>query len=514
MLSSPRLLLTLAFIEGATVMAVELLSARMLAPYFGAGIHVWGAVIGVTVASLAAGYYLGGHLCERGINRQKLFFMFLISSAFMMLMPMEAKTLIASFADSPPLPSVVFIAALLLVPCLGLLGATPVMIIHLLAESTQDSGQTAGNVYAISTIGGIISTMMVGFYIIPEFGITSPTVILALVPGALSLILLLMSGKVIALAFLAVLLFGFLSTKNRTPRSNVKVHYNSEGLLGQVMVADAILPGMANRIMFVNRMGQTYVDLNTGESRWSYVNYITSLSSSYPENSRALLLGLGGGSLARSLSGILGFELTTVELDERMSLLGKQYFGLQHDINPIIDDARHYLESTKDTFDIIIIDVFKGEVPPAHVLSKECFERIKTRLAEDGLLLINFNGFLDGEEGRAGRSLYNTLVDAGLQVKILPTYEPPKYRNCIYVCPMSKYRSENIRYPLMQNDGALDLATAYLQEDAVQFTEAPVFYDDRPLLEHFNVASARIWREEYKKTYTDMFAAKGIELFE
>ena len=59
-----------------------------------------------------------------------------------------------------------------------------------------------------------------------------------------------------------------------------------------------------------------------------------------------------------------------------------------------------------------------------------------------------------------------------------------------------------------------DFDSSYLEENAVQFTEAPVFYDDRPLLEHFNVASARIWREEYKKAYTDMFAAKGIALFE
>ncbi|HIO68401.1 MAG TPA: hypothetical protein EYN41_08715 [Flavobacteriales bacterium] len=513
MLSSPRLLLTLAFLEGATVMAVELLSARMLTPYFGAGVHVWGAVIGITVASLAVGYYLGGHLCEKGIDRQKLFFMFLISSAFMMLMPMEAKSLIATFSESAPLPSVVFIATLLLVPCLGLLGATPVMIIHLLSESTQDSGQTAGNVYAISTIGGIFSTMLVGFYIIPEFGITSPTVILALIPGALSLILLLMSGKIIALAFLVVLLFGGLSTRTRTPRSNVKVHYSSEGLLGQVMVADAVLPGLSNRILFVNRMGQTFVNLNTGESRWSYVNYITSLCSSYPEKTRALLLGLGGGSIARNLTEILGFELVTVELDERMGLLGKQYFGLQSDINPIIDDARHYLESTEDIFDIIVIDLFKGEVPPAHVLSKECFETVKSRLTENGLLLINFNGFLEGEAGRAGRSLYNTLLAADLNVKILPTYEPPKYRNCIYVCPKSEESTAELRYPMMQNGGKFDFASAYLQENAVQFPDAPVFYDDRPLLEHFNVASARIWREEYKKSYTDMFVTKGIELF-
>jgi hypothetical protein len=128
--------------------------------------------------------------------------------------------------------------------------------------------------------------------------------------------------------------------------------------------------------------------------------------------------------------------------------------------------------------------------------------------------LINFNGFLDGEEGRAGRSLYNTLVAADLKVKILPTYESPKYRNCIYVCPMSEHNTENLRYPMMQNGGKFDFDSSYLEENAVQFTEAPVFYDDRPLLEHFNVASARIWREEYKKAYTDMFAAKGIALFE
>ncbi|MBL4657741.1 MAG: fused MFS/spermidine synthase, partial [Flavobacteriales bacterium] len=81
MISSNKLLFVLAFIEGATVLAIELLSARMLAPYFGSGIQVWGAVIGVTVASLAIGYYLGGLLCQKGVDRQKLLLIFLLSSA-------------------------------------------------------------------------------------------------------------------------------------------------------------------------------------------------------------------------------------------------------------------------------------------------------------------------------------------------------------------------------------------------------------------------------------------------
>ena len=513
MLTSNRVLYVLAFIEGATVLAVELLSARMLTPYFGAGIQVWGAIIGITVASLAVGYYLGGHLAEKGVDRQKLFFLFLLASSLMMIMPMEAKSLIGTFSDNDPMSSVVIIALLLLVPCLSLLGATPVLIIHFLANSSEDAGQTAGNVYAVSTIGGIFATFLVGFYIIPEFGITGPTVFLALIPGVVSLILLLFSGKAIALTYPVILLIGFLSTKTRTPRSNVKVLYNSEGLLGQVMVADAILPGQSNRVLFVNRMGQTFIDLNTGKSRWSYVDYVTSLCSGYPEKSKVLLLGLGGGSLASNLAGILGYDLTTVELDQRMGMLGKEYFGLQDNITPIIDDARHYLETTTEKFDIIIIDVFKGEVPPSHVLARECFERIKTRLVASGLLVINFNGFLRGEEGKAGRSLYKTLESTEFDVKVLPTYEPPKYRNCLYVCSAPGTGLREPRLPLILNGQTINLSSMYLTEASLNFPDAVIYTDDMPRLEHDNISAAKIWREEYKNQYTDMFTAKGVELF-
>ena len=513
MLSSNRLLYLLAFIEGSTVMAIELLSARMLAPYFGTGIHVWGAIIGITVASLAMGYYLGGYLTERGTNRQKLLFIFLLASLLMMVMPAEAKNLIDLFSEGEPLISVVIISFILLVPCLGLLGATPVLIIHLLTESLEEAGQTAGNVYSISTIGGITGTFMVGFYIIPEFGITAPTVFLALIPGILALTLLVISGKVIALSAVVIVLFGVLSTKTKTPRSNVRILHNSEGLLGQVMVADAALPGMSNRILFVNRMGQTFIDLNTGKSRWSYPEYVTSLCSTYPENSKALLLGLGGGSLGKNLIEILGFDLTTVELDKRMATLGKKFFGLPSTINPIVDDARHFLETTEHKYDVIIIDVFKGEVPPAHVLSKECFETVKTKLTDKGLLIINFNGFLEGLEGRASRSLYNTLVAAGLNTKILPTHEAPLYRNCLLIAQVNPVNLVKPRFPLLNGNEPIDFSSVFLTDAETNFPEAPIFLDDQSLLDHYNVAAAQIWRKEYKKHYTDMFSSKGIELF-
>jgi len=513
MLQGKNVLYLFAFLEGAIVMTIELLSARMLSPYFGTGVQVWGAIIGITILSLGIGYYLGGYLSNKDTSSNKLFFIFLIGSSLMTLMPMEAKSLISSWTFLDPLISVIIITALLLMPCLILFGSTPVLIIHLLSESNDNTGKTTGNVYAISTIGGIFATFLVGFFIIPEFGITIPSIVLSLIPGGLAFILLLASGKMIVLPYLLIILMGFLSSKTKTPHSNIKIRYDSEGLLGQVMVVDAILPGQSNRILFVNRMGQTFVDLNTGEPKWSYVKYLTSVCSTYPKRSKVLLLGLGGGTLAKTLSNRLEFELTAVELDERMEQLGKNLFGMPENIKPILDDARHFIISTNRVFDIIIIDVFKGEVPPSHLFTKECFEQIKEKLSENGMLLINFNGFLKGKEGMATRSLYKTLLSSGLNVNIMPTHESPKYRNCIFVCPKSKKKLSEPKIPLTYNFMEIDIASAYLSKESINLQEASIFTDDMPKLEHYNIAAAKIWREEYHKSYTNLLTAKGIRLF-
>ncbi|MCH9028701.1 MAG: hypothetical protein IH819_03610, partial [Bacteroidetes bacterium] len=84
-----------------------------------------------------------------------------------------------------------------------------------------------------------------------------------------------------------------------------------------------------------------------------------------------------------------------------------------------IDDARHYIERTEKSYDLIIFDVFKGEIPPAHLFSLECFEKARSKLNPEGFIIVNFNGFIKGDVGKAGRSLYKTLKAAGLEVHIL-----------------------------------------------------------------------------------------------
>lgn len=63
--------LIIAFVEGSFIIAVELLGAKMMAPYYGNSLHIWTSVIGVTLACLAAGYYIGGVIVARIVEHQR-----------------------------------------------------------------------------------------------------------------------------------------------------------------------------------------------------------------------------------------------------------------------------------------------------------------------------------------------------------------------------------------------------------------------------------------------------------
>ncbi|PCH91160.1 MAG: hypothetical protein COB85_09445, partial [Bacteroidetes bacterium] len=264
MLLSRKPLLLLAFVEGAGVMSIELLAARMLAPYFGAGLHTWGMVIGVTLISLAIGYYLGGRLSEKYNSDDFIYWTFILASIFIVTLPSSSKKLTAFFFDIDQGLALALTAPILLVPALSLLGMIPILIIQRLTSATDKSGDTAGQVYTLSTIGGIAATYLVGFYIIPNWGLTVPAIVAGLICGTISMVLLLIKGKLIATSYIVVIVFSLLSVRTEKVRSALQVLYQSEGLMGQLMVVDMKYNQSYDRAFFVNRIGQTYIAMHTG----------------------------------------------------------------------------------------------------------------------------------------------------------------------------------------------------------------------------------------------------------
>jgi hypothetical protein len=162
------LILSVAFIAGWTVMMLEMLGARQLAPYFGYSIYQWGALIGVVLACMACGYWIGACLGDRR-NALKLLWWSLLG-AFLW----------TSF--TPALSSIVGSNASLIGPVWGAVAASFVLLgppVVLLAVVSPISANlaarggiayTSGSIYTISTIGSIGGTFFTSFYSIPEIG--------------------------------------------------------------------------------------------------------------------------------------------------------------------------------------------------------------------------------------------------------------------------------------------------------------------------------------------------------
>lgn len=170
-LSARHLLLLVAFIEGAAVMAVELAGAKMIAPFWGTSLYVWASVLAVTLGGLTIGYYTGGWATTRMQPGRLLFWELLLASVFAALMPLAGMKFMPQTMDMGVRAGSLFSAIVCIGPTLMALGMVSPTIIQLTNDSLQNTGKSSGSVYAVSTLGGIIMTLMTGFYLLPELGI-------------------------------------------------------------------------------------------------------------------------------------------------------------------------------------------------------------------------------------------------------------------------------------------------------------------------------------------------------
>lgn len=478
----------LSFLEGASVMAAELLGAKMLAPYFGSSLYVWASVLAITLGGLAVGYFAGGILSEKSKRPLALFYVLLAAATFTLLMPASSKLLLWLVGMHRLMPAVLVSSFCILFPPVFLMGMVSPLIIRRITTGVDQAGRIAGSIYAISTVGGILATLSFGFYIIPYFGLTYPAIFTGVVLGILPLWVLISqrkSGSAIGFFLLASWAF-FSNSYSRSEKINLL--YESEGLLGQLMVID--YPHYAtggkeigkSRWLFVNRISQTMYDPLADESKgeekyFTYVYRIREMADSFPAHSKALLLGLGGGSIATNLVD-KGFQVDACELDKRIAHVAKTYFGLPESVHISIDDARHFIRTCSSRYDMIVLDMFKGEDPPNHVFTLESMEELKQLLNPGGIVFVNSLGYYEGEQGAAIRAIYKTFQTAGFAVKVLPTDPDPNQRNLLFYASLDKIPTRN----------------DFVPEGELQLQKAEVLTDERPLLDVLNAQAAMQWR--------------------
>ena len=165
----------IVFICGGVVMSFEILGSRVLAPNFGSSVFVWGSLISVFLAGLSAGYYFGGRLSDVNPSSKKLGLMIMVPGALLLSFPLYSSPVsdwIFMKDMGVRLSPLIASLALFLLPSL-FLGIVSPYTAKLMICSLHTSGKTIGTLYALSTFGSIVGTLLTSFYLISIAGVNA-----------------------------------------------------------------------------------------------------------------------------------------------------------------------------------------------------------------------------------------------------------------------------------------------------------------------------------------------------
>ena len=458
----------------------------------------------MSVGGLAIGYYLGARIISSNKPNHPIHLIFAINILILSLCLILITLQSWSGIGMNPTNGAYLISFLSLFIPSVLFGTLPPVLISI---GDKIGPKIIGDVFFYSTIGGVFFTLLTGYFLIPQFGLflTISIGIALLIYGLIKIestapILGIKKWGIISIGFACIMIS---NTYRLKPNENIEIIHFSEGLNGQLLVAET----EHERILFINRMGQTRIFKANGSSVWTYPYFIKSLSSILPKGSNSLVLGLGGGIVPMELeSPDIGHHVSAVEIDAKIIEVANEHFGLENsNVEVFEDDGRRFINKVQKKYNLIVLDVFNGEIAPSHVLSKEAFLRMRKILSPDGFIIVNFNGFIYGQEGVSTRSLLKTIRAAGYDLKVCPTLEDGEsQRNNIVIVYDKEPDWSSAEQPIIYGGKSCRVGKEFpfLDENKFKNLSSYIITDDKPLMEDLNKFAAMKWREEYLKNYT------------
>ncbi len=167
--------------SGFFVMGIELLGGRLLAPYFGSSIFVWGGIIAVFMGCLSVGYLVGGQLSLRRPSLSRLGLLLMAEATLALPIIAAGDTILEYLSYLVPDPRYgSLLGSLLLFGAPTLVsGMISPYAVRLLISDLHESGRSTGVLYFASTIGSAAGTILTSFYFVLYLEIN--TIILSLI---------------------------------------------------------------------------------------------------------------------------------------------------------------------------------------------------------------------------------------------------------------------------------------------------------------------------------------------
>lgn len=404
------------FLTGAAVMVIELLGTRLIAPFYGASLYVWTSLIAVTLIALALGYYLGGIWADRA--RSGLSLIIATAGLLTLIIPWLAGPVLLA-TDPLGLRLGSFISTLILFsPSLIMLGMVGPFAVKLSTSALSNVGASTGSIYAVSTVGSVIGTLFLGFYLFPLIGsreifvgLGIALLILAVAVAWIERKYLKSSTVMVPATLLLVIGFGLypqiVSSGQAEFSDTFQTRFERESLYGWVRVIDK--PKENIRLLTSDASTIGAASISHGENLLTYQKIVGQIPFLVPNMEKALLIGQGAGHMVMTLNKA-GIVTDTLEIDPAVADAANEYFGFMPTGRRIIGDARYEIRQLKGPYDLIILDVFTGGTEPTHLLTVEALAQLHGLLAKYGILALNFVSFLDNGKNAALASVSKTLA--------------------------------------------------------------------------------------------------------
>jgi spermidine synthase len=411
-------------VSGASVLGIEILGTRLIGPFYGVSLYLWSALIGVTLAALSVGYAVGGNWADRGPRLGRLSLLLGLAGVWIGVIPWLRHPILAATEPLGLRTAVLVTATVLFFPPLTLLGMVSPYAIRLKVSSVDRVGRTAGNLYAVSTVASVAAAIATGFYLIPNVGVGRLTFLIGvlLVVTATVGLATRTRGVTSTAVLLAALVAGSAAARYAPGLS-------SDVGRGLLAVAESpyaevrVIETNGLRFMVIDGGTHTIVNPETWTSRFPYVHVLNVAQRFFDEPGTMLLVGLGGGSVAKNFARD-GWRVDAVEIDPVVEEMAREWFALEEsEAHVFTMDGRRFLLTHEGTYDVIVMDAFGSSSIPFHLVTRESFALIRSRLAPGGVLAMNIEAL--GWHDVLVKSLAATLESVFADVTVLPIAEPP-----------------------------------------------------------------------------------------
>ncbi len=426
------------FVSSLCIMVVELVAGRLIARYVGSSLYTWTSVIGIVLAGIAGGNYVGGRLADRYPPRRTLSLLFLLSASLCVLTPVLNDLAGGSSFLRGQEWSVRITTHVLCVFFLPsfMMGAISPVAAKMALDNGRETGRTVGSVYSWGAVGSIVGTFFTGYFLIAWMGtvatllsVSAVLLAMALVFGVRGVLSFAATGVVLAAFVFALGTADWLRAAGETlglrEPAGDWVYFKESQYMG-IRIQEGQQQRAGVRAMILDSMIHAFVSLNNPtELRYGYEQIYAEVTEAavnqtpQPPRPRALFLGGGGFVFPRwvlerwpesyaEVSEIdpevteAAFEALLLPRDTQMKI-----FNL--DARNHVDDLLRRLEQGEDVgrFDLVYGDAFNHYSPPFHLTTLEFVEKTRRLMSPQGVFLANV--IENYQSGRFLGSMVNTL---------------------------------------------------------------------------------------------------------